>query len=508
MTVKNTSAPAALLLVSALLACPAPVLGQSPTAKPPAIRTDFLGDPLPHLALFRIGTARLKHEGIVGGLAVSGDGRLLASSSNHVVRVWDARDGKPLHEFELPNWGPWALAFSADNKELAAASHGVWDGIHRWDIATGRKLQNSHYAPVLDAVNGVALSCGPGGKHIVAETRGQAIFVHTPATPSAEHNLSGLAGRVMCVALTRDGKTLVSLGIEGTIRCWSTADGKETAKLPAPEMKTHGLAGNTAAIAVAPECKTLAVSLPDASVRLLDPAGRELRMLAFPKQVPALTFSADGKLLFTCCSTIQSWNVDTGEEIPIVSQPRNPIRALALSPDGTTIACADDQETLRLVATATGKIQFAAKIPSSGGIAFAADNKHFATAGSDKPISLWEFAKLRGAAKSGAPAAVVACKDSVKALAFSPDSKRIATAEFGCVCRIYDGASGKLLVTVNPPGHTVFDVAFSPDGKFLASMGVQAQRPRWRPCGGNRHRLYAFGIQLPGRKSSLARSCA
>src|SRR6516225_9028238 len=87
--------------------------GNVASQEPTKGRVDSLGDPLPKQALFRIGTTRLQHQAPIQALALSDDGKLLASCGREkTVRVWDARDGKALWKFEVPSWGPWALAFS------------------------------------------------------------------------------------------------------------------------------------------------------------------------------------------------------------------------------------------------------------------------------------------------------------------------------------------------------------------------------------------------------------
>src|SRR5437667_12515042 len=148
----------------------------------------------------------------------------------------------------------------------------------------------------------------------------------------------------MSLCFTKDAKTLVSLGDDGMIRFWNIDDGKIIAKLPAPPMKDHALKGNRAFVAVSPDEKSLAVSLPDGSTRLLDAAGRELGHLRSSEQMNALAFSPDGKALFTGGNWIDAWKVDDREPIALLNQPRNPLRALSLSPDGKIAVCADDRD--------------------------------------------------------------------------------------------------------------------------------------------------------------------
>src|SRR5262249_55589456 len=151
-------------------------------------------------------------------------------------------------------------------------------------------------------------------------------------------------------------KRLISLGEDGTIRVWDVTVGEAIATAPVPKMGGHDmLRGNLASVAASPDGQTLVVALPDRSTRLLDSTGRELRRLPTSDPEVALAFSPDGKCLFTGGPLIRAWDVATGKEIPLLDEPRDPIRALSLSPDGKTAALADPDGRLRLADVATGK---------------------------------------------------------------------------------------------------------------------------------------------------------
>jgi WD40 repeat protein len=446
-------------------------------------RTDFLGDPLPERALVRIGTTRLQHGAMIQSIAVSDDGRLLASCSNdRMLCVWDARDGKQQWQVKLPHFGAWGLAFTADAKEVVAASRSFPDqdragDFLRWDAKTGKPLNNSPLPlpQFASDVVSAALIRRSDGSFLVAETSGENVRVHTPGALKADAFSYACPARVMCVAATRDGKTLVSFAADGVIRTWSVAERKEIAKTEAPRAE---LGGNMACIAVAPDTKTIVVGLPDGSVRILDAGGKELRKLTYgaPYGEGALAFSPDGKLLYTGDMVIRSWQVETGKEVLHPGEARLPILRLAMASDGKTFACANNLGGVRLVELATGKTLFQGKFDCGSGIALTPDGRHLLT-GSRKNIRFWDLDKLKSSTNEarGEPALKLDCDDACFSFALSPDGKRLAVLA-PMELRIYDIASKKWTLTLNPPSCWMRHFAWSGDGKMLWIMARPASQ--------------------------------
>src|SRR5207253_4453459 len=129
---------------------------------------------------------------------------------------------------------------------------------------------------------------------------------------------------------------------------------------------------------------------------------------------------------------------------------------------------------------ATGATPILCGIDCRAGMGIAPDGKLLAVANGDNTIAVWETATLRAAELSlpGKPAAVLQCLGKVEAFVFSPDGKRLATAEGEC-SRIYEVASKQLVLTLKPPGERIFAIAYSPDGKLLATMGNHRLGPHY-----------------------------
>ncbi len=148
-----------------------------------------------------------------------------------------------------------------------------------------------------------------------------------------------------------------------------------------------------------------------------------------------------------------------------------PITALAFSPDGTDLASSGFHE-VNLWKTADGALDRRLKGQAERiyEIAYSRDGKWMAIASGD-PGQFGSVCLLTAEPSGGGKAVreLLETTDSVFAVAFSPDSKKLAAAGADRAIRVWDVESGKLLATIEDHADWILDVAFSPDGKKLAS---------------------------------------
>ncbi|MGW2399670.1 nSTAND1 domain-containing NTPase [Kitasatospora sp. NPDC001664] len=199
------------------------------------------------------------------------------------------------------------------------------------------------------------------------------------------------------------------------------------------------------------------------------------RTLVSPGEwVSEAAFSPDGRTLATADNDGRArlWDVTTGRVTAVLV---GTARAVAFSPDGRLLATAADNNTTRLWDVATGATTtvLAGHTNDVVELAFSPDGRTLATASWDHTARLWDVA-------TGATTAILTGHtNELFALAFSPDGRTLATGSYDRTVRLWDVTTGRTTAVLTGHANDVFDVAFSPDGRTLASAGRDHTTRLW-----------------------------
>lgn len=186
------------------------------------------------------------------------------------------------------------------------------------------------------------------------------------------------------------------------------------------------------------------------------------------------------RLLFTAClGSLVASSVVAGEPRlrTTLDFHRNPVYSVAFSPDGKTLASVGDDEKIELFDVDTGRNTATLKakefeIVNLHVVLFSPDGKTLATVGyCPGTVKLWDLS-------TGKNTITIEIVTSVTSLAFNPNGKILAsTAEDGGELRLWDVATGNRIGSFGEKAW--FPVAYSPNGKALASSGDRGSIKLW-----------------------------
>ncbi|UBF28014.1 protein kinase [Kovacikia minuta CCNUW1] len=280
------------------------------------------------------------------------------------------------------------------------------------------------------------------------------------------HALKTLTGHsrwVMAVAVTPDGQTVASAGLDDSIRLWHLPTGEHQ----------QTLIGHTKAInclTISPDGQTLVSCSDDGTVRIWHlPSGKLVRTLSgHSRHVNSVVISTDGQFLASGSEdrTMVLWKLATGEPLRTFPGLAGMIRAVAISPDGQTLASGGLDNQIKVWSVKTGQqIRTFARghFNSVNAIAISPDNKTLISGSKDKTIKVWDLSK------GEVIRTLTGHTDSVNAIALSPNGKLLVSGSSDKTLRLWNLEKGELTTTLHEHTNSVNSIALTVDGKFLIS---------------------------------------
>jgi WD40 repeat protein/serine/threonine protein kinase len=188
--------------------------------------------------------------------------------------------------------------------------------------------------------------------------------------------------------------------------------------------------------------------------------------------ISAVNFTPDGTMLASASAdgSVRLWDVATQRAISIPEGFEGGVSSLAFTPDGTILAIASNNGRIQLWDLASRRQ--GASLPDAASykkIAFTPNGKLLVSRGADS-LKLWDITARCERASLPYPGG--------EGMAFSPDGRTLAASKGDTIVWLWDMATRQETAL---PGHTaqVNGLAFSPNGKLLASTSHDATIRLW-----------------------------
>lgn len=392
-----------------------------------------------------------------GDIGFTPDGsRILTAGDDGTVRIWDTESGDELYAY-TGHRGPVSdLHISADGSTVA--SSGELD-VKVWDLIT---LETK--AEVFGHTGDVwAIDLNPTADLLLTATKSDGTTRLWDLSPYWSHELLGLPNPpgLGAVEFSPVDGTLVTIGARGAVSVWDVDTGRE--------QRTFEAAEHVSRLDIDPSGTYLATA-GSAGAKLYEfSSGEVIGTLVEGVNTFVVDFGPQGLLAVASIDGVRLWESHTGageviselHGISVAFDPAGTVLAMGLAEPGVQafveIRELDSGETIATLTQHSNLVR---------GLAFDQAGHLMATASDDTTAILWDtttFEPLHRLEGHGA---------AVLNAAFDPSRREIATASADGTVKIWDVDTGSLRLTL-PARQALTDIAYSPDGRYLAAIGQE-----------------------------------
>jgi WD40 repeat protein len=422
--------------------------------------------------------------------------RLATGGRDNSVKVWNAEQGKLLRSFPM-NEEVHTVAISVDGGLVGGMTRTT---LRLWEIDSGKEAFASDFGPEPMQSIGQGFAFGPDGRTLAHRRGDDRVRLIEMGTWRERLGLSIKGRTACCLVFSPDSKLLAvsSRGGEPAITLWETDNGT-----PRNAFRHKEPADSLTGLAFSPDGLHLAAAFSgtEDSVRQweIDTGSERSKISPIfdPPGVFCLTYSPDGGTLATSGrdGMLHRWDAKSGAERRAPGGPFGHIRAMALAPDGKSVAVGCGP-IIRLLDIQSGTERHCFRGHGSLVIdlAFSPDGAELASTSLDGEARLWDVrtGSLRHT-----------WTHYVRVLTFRPDGKVLLSSRWGeRALKLWDVRTGEESLKPEQAGLDFSNcLAVSPDGSTLATGLSGKPAILWDLNTGHQRRSLA---KLPGNGSAAA----
>jgi WD40 repeat protein len=466
------------------------------------------------------------HTNWTRALTFSADGRILASSSeDNTVRFWEIATGKQIaligphthtlrgmkfsqdgqrmaicgddgliRIYNLPqllagvtiasadshclqvlrghtNW-VFSIAYSPDERRMASASA---DGTVRiWDLATGACLHTLTHAHWV-----IRVLFSPDGRQLIVSGMSATIYVWDPTSGQIIKTLTGHSDWVWSIDTSDDGNTLISAGEDRTIRVWDV-------RMGACHTMFHAHQDRIWSISLAPDGRHVVSGSEDRTISIWDlQQGKCVKTIGgYGNWIKSIAFVTQHGWLASCHRDggIRLWNWQNLTCVHTLLGHLDAVPTIAVSPDGKYLASSSLDRTIRIwdlhdltcchILLDLNKSAPGTQVDGSCALVFSSDSQKLVVGNYQADLQIWDIASGElDRSFDGHP-------NRIQAVALCHIHQTIATACENKI-RIWDLATGECLQEIVAHYQPVLTLAFSADGRYLASGSMDKTVKIW-----------------------------
>ncbi len=317
-----------------------------------------------------------------------------------------------------------------------------------------------------------AVAITPDGKKVVSASTDYSLKVWDIESGIEIWNLIGHTLGVKAVSITPKGEKAVSASDDCTLKVWDLCSGKEVWTL-------KGHTRGVKAIAITPDNEEVVSATEDGTLKVWDfNSGKEIWTLKGDIYgILAVAITPDGKKAVTPSrdSKIMIWDLEKRKEIGIFTGHSSRVQAVAITPDGEKVVSASYDKTIKIWDLEKGK-EIGTLTGHTGRvqtIVITPDGKKVVSASYDGTLRLWDLISVQEKVVHAIHLFRLAT------VAITSDKKRVVSEVNGHTLKIWDLESGKELWTLTGSTYGIFAVAITSDGRTAVSTSRDGKIKIW-----------------------------